>query len=594
MSLPESLGPYRLQEIVGRGGMGTVYRAADTIQGRPVAVKVLSPAFASADGFRDRFEAEIRSLEKLRHPHIVELYGFGEEDGNLYYAMELVAGGSLYDELSRGRRFTWREVISISQDVCSALKHAHDHGVIHRDIKPANLLLDDRQRLKLTDFGIAKLFGGTSLTMAGGIIGTADYMAPEQAEGQPASVRCDLYSLGSVMYALLAGRPPFRGKSVPEVMHKVRFEPPLPVSRFANDVPAELEEVIERLLAKDPAARFPTALALSKRLQAIDQGFSLFRQQDSEGPLIVPISEVAASQHSTGAAETMAMAPDPPVSDQATGVLPSEEGAPANGTAPTAARSSLTIASTGPTPTRQFTLVDDGYRKRQFSEPHATAWQSGLRIASLIAGLAITVGGAWWLLRPRSADQIFQHLHRLADSGVHDRLLQAEDDCADFLARFPDDPRTEQVRNWQRAIQVMQLQRRMEARQRVGANHMPESVLEDLLQNALRAETQSADEAIAQLDAIIQLFQEIEQLSDDEQVYLDLARFRKEQMVERQDERIEMHRRQLDRWMAEAEASDEASARARWQSIIEVYSREPWAAEHVAAARDKLATPRAD
>ncbi|MCA9212970.1 MAG: serine/threonine protein kinase, partial [Planctomycetales bacterium] len=132
----ERLGPYRVLGVLGRGGMGTVYRGIDDESGAEAAVKVLAPNLAADETFRERFEAEIESLKKLHHPNIVQLYGFGEEAGHLFYAMELIQGCSLQDELKRGRRFNWREVVTLGIEVCSALKHAHDHGIIHRDIKP--------------------------------------------------------------------------------------------------------------------------------------------------------------------------------------------------------------------------------------------------------------------------------------------------------------------------------------------------------------------------------------------------------------------------------------------------------------------------
>ena len=211
----DQLGPYRIGRQIGRGGMGTVYQGTNLETGQPAAIKVLSPRLAVEEGFRDRFETEIATLKKLKHPNIVRLYGFGEQDGHLYYAMELVEGTNLEDELQAGRRFNWRETTQIGIKLARALKHAHDHGVIHRDLKPANLLLTPDDDVKLADFGIARLFGNTRLTSDGGLIGTAEYMAPEQADGRPVTYQCDLYSLGGVLFALLAGRPPFTGARSP-------------------------------------------------------------------------------------------------------------------------------------------------------------------------------------------------------------------------------------------------------------------------------------------------------------------------------------------------------------------------------------------
>ena len=234
-----------------------------------MAIKALTPHLAMAEGFRERFEAEIESLKTLRHDGIVRLYGYGEQDGVLFYSMELVDGISLEDELKAGRRFNWREVTNIAIQLSLALKHAHDHGIVHRDIKPANILLYDDEHVKLADFGIARLFGTTSLTTAGGVLGTADYMSPEQADGRPVTARCDQYSLGGVMYALLAGRPPFRAKNLPQMLQLQRFANPEPVRRYAPDTPEQLERVIMQLLAKEPADRFPNTQVLARHLQAM-------------------------------------------------------------------------------------------------------------------------------------------------------------------------------------------------------------------------------------------------------------------------------------------------------------------------------------
>ena len=210
----EQIGPYRIVGRLGKGGMGTVYQAVHVETDEPAAVKLLSANLAEEEGFRDRFEAEIETLRKLNHPNIVRLFGFGEQDRQLFYAMELIAGSSLEEELGKGRRFDWREVVRIAVEICKALRHAHDRGIIHRDIKPGNLLLAADGQVKIADFGIARFFGNSKLTVAGSIIGTAEYMAPEQAAGKPVEPRSDLYSLGAVMYVLLARRPMFKGKSL--------------------------------------------------------------------------------------------------------------------------------------------------------------------------------------------------------------------------------------------------------------------------------------------------------------------------------------------------------------------------------------------
>ena len=264
-----TLGPYRIMGMLGQGGMGAVYRAVDEETDEPAAVKILSASMSKHVDFRHRFEAEIETLKKLRHPNIVRLFGFGEQDGLMFYAMELVDGSSLEQELQRGRLFTWRETAQIGVETCRALRHAHDRGVIHRDIKPANLLMTGDGHVKLSDFGIARLFGTPGLTAAGNVLGTVEFMAPEQADGRPVGPRTDLYSLGAVFFTLLTGSPPFRGPTPLKVLEKQRSARPELVRRYAPAVPSELEGIIDELLQKDPQDRITNASLLLRRLEAM-------------------------------------------------------------------------------------------------------------------------------------------------------------------------------------------------------------------------------------------------------------------------------------------------------------------------------------
>lgn len=286
---PTQLGPYEILSRLGRGGMGAVYEAIDTTSGDAVAVKVLASHLADDPGLRARFDAEIETLKNLRHPGIVRLLSFGEQDDQPFFAMELVRGKSLEQILRGGRRFTWRETVAVALEVTRALKAAHDQGIVHRDLKPANLLVAEassaaadkhggtatadgagRVTVKLADFGIAKLFGGVAHTALGHVVGTAEYMAPEQAVGRPVDHRVDLYALGLVMFAMLTGSPPFRGTQLTEVIDKQRRTIPPRVASLVPTVPAELDELIARLLSKDPAQRPASALALGRLLAAIE------------------------------------------------------------------------------------------------------------------------------------------------------------------------------------------------------------------------------------------------------------------------------------------------------------------------------------
>jgi len=281
--------------------MGTVFEAVDEA-GAGVAVKTLSAHLGDDSGLRARFAAEIEALKALRHPGIVQLLAFGEEEGRPFFAMELVRGRSLEEILRSGRRFDWRETATIAADVTRALKSAHDRGIVHRDLKPANLLFPDEPgpetRVKLADFGIARLFGETGQTQAGTVVGTAEYMAPEQAAGAAVDARVDLYALGLVMFAMLTGRPPFRGGDVTEVLRRQRKEQPPRVSAIVPGVPEAVDDLVARLLAKDPADRPPNALAVGRSLAALDQADATARILDKipgRAALLARLTEIEQS-----------------------------------------------------------------------------------------------------------------------------------------------------------------------------------------------------------------------------------------------------------------------------------------------------------
>jgi serine/threonine-protein kinase len=268
---PEKLGPFNICRVLGRGGMGAVYEGVHEQTGESVAIKVLIDTFDDADDTRSRFEAEIDTLKRLRHPNIVRLFGFGRDQGTLYYVMELVKGASLYTELKRRRYFNWFEVAKVGMEMCLALRHAHDRGITHRDVKPANILLEDSGLVKLSDFGIASLFGAQRLTDVNSVVGTLEYMSPEQALAFPVGPRSDLYSLGAVLYSLILNKPPFSAKNLAEVIKKHQENIVEPIRRTRADVPEEMESVILSLLQIQPNARPQSPFTVARRFQAILQ-----------------------------------------------------------------------------------------------------------------------------------------------------------------------------------------------------------------------------------------------------------------------------------------------------------------------------------
>jgi serine/threonine protein kinase len=268
------LGVWTLGEPVGRGAMGTVYRATDE-GGRVAAVKVLSPELTNDELFRGRFAREAEALRQLDHPHIVMSYESGVDGGAVYLAMEFVDGPNYERRLQERGRLPWVEALAVGRQVADALKHAHDRGVIHRDLKPANILAvgdpdgPDGIRIKLTDFGVAKIFASAPLTAAGSFVGTAAYLAPEQAAGKPPAKRGDFYSLGCVLYALVVGRPPFVGESVTELIHQHRFAQPEQPVRLVPDLPHDLNALVMNLLEKEPAKRPADASVLIRQIDRI-------------------------------------------------------------------------------------------------------------------------------------------------------------------------------------------------------------------------------------------------------------------------------------------------------------------------------------
>ncbi len=267
--LGERLGKWVIFKELGRGGMGRVYLAQDELTARQAALKVLAAELSQEAGFLHRFQREIDALSQLDHPGIVRFYESGHENAQYFYAMEYIEGQSLDEILLTNGPLPWREVLDIAQQICPALRHVHDHGIIHRDIKPPNIMRTHQGKVKLTDFGIAKVFASQHLTATGGIVGTAEFLSPEQAAGKPVSKRSDLYSLGIVLYTLLTGRTPFEGTSFLDLLHKHRYGQFDSPRRVVPEVPYEIDELVCQLLEKDPDKRPPDCLVLGKQLDSL-------------------------------------------------------------------------------------------------------------------------------------------------------------------------------------------------------------------------------------------------------------------------------------------------------------------------------------
>jgi serine/threonine protein kinase len=255
------LGPYRILEVLGAGGMGVVFKAEDPQLQRHVALKVLRPVLAASGSARKRFLREARAAAAVAHDHVVTIYQVGEEQDMPFLAMQYLDGETLEARLEREGALSTAEIVRIGRELAEGLAAAHGQGLLHRDIKPSNIWLEgQRGRVKILDFGLAWIAdSGDRLTDHGTVVGTPPYMSPEQARGEPADVRADLFSLGSVLYAMCTGRPPFQGESMFATLEKVRSESPVPVRQLNPTIPAGLAALVERLHAKNPADRCHSA-----------------------------------------------------------------------------------------------------------------------------------------------------------------------------------------------------------------------------------------------------------------------------------------------------------------------------------------------
>jgi serine/threonine-protein kinase len=415
------LGGWVIDRELGRGGMGSVYlihRDAPGAEGPEVAaIKILAAELAADPGFVARFQREIDILGKLDHPSIVRFRESGQADGHSYFVMEYVPGPSYETLLNQQGRLPWPDVLELAWQIAPALKHAHDRGIIHRDLKPSNLLRAPRSSLptmelatageaagkaslvKLTDFGIASLFASQHLTVTGGIVGTAEYLSPEQAAGKPVTRRSDLYSLGVVLYTLLTGRTPFEGEPL-DLLHKHRFGQFDRPIRLVPELPHELDEIVCELLEKDPGRRPADAMVLFRRLDSFKR-------------------KLAYQATHADSANTSA-----PAARSSTKPRPGEEG-------PATLMSRLMR--------QELEREKSGGQIRQFFN----------RPWVLVVLLAITVGLIGWAFWPMSTETMFQRGVALMNSSDPDDWETAWDKyLGPLVAKDPDTPHRAEVERY--------------------------------------------------------------------------------------------------------------------------------------------------
>ncbi len=624
----QHIGPYLLIKRLGRGGMGAVYEARHRETNDHVAVKVLAPHLADDIGLKERFEAEIQTLKPLRCPGIVQLIAYGEDDGQPYFAMELVEGQSLEKLIRSGQRFSPEDVIELSIEIARALKVAHDHGIIHRDLKPANLLIADDAiqagaRIKLADFGIAKLFGAASQTAHGSIVGTAEFMAPEQAAGKPLDARADLYTLGLVMFTMIAGKPPFRGTQLTEIISKQLRETPPRLKSLHIDIPDELDTLIAELLAKDPLKRPASALAVGRRLSSIRDFFS---RKNSDGhdqlrsnipSLIIqpqadpntptkhdrssaltqpPTHAAEAPQASISSVDLLAetkdktrpnSTPDTSSSLDATTEHPRalmEKGPDSETLQPseyataakqqnqkkanvddqqehmnqsgrreiplhnrptkqatgsedkqTSSNSSRRAAETVvDKPERRFVTVQDlDNAARKKDSQHR--WKL-IRIDTLITVVTVGIGvaAAYWIIRPKTADQLYETISAESESVDPDlRSIRAELD--QFLKQYPADDRAASIASLQQELRVNILESKMRRRV-IGPRNVP--AIERDYRSAITRETESPTAALEAMKAVFTLYPRNQSQGDDTYSTADKETWIK--LIERQIKRLEL------------------------------------------------------
>lgn len=386
------IGPFEVGDRIGVGGMGIVYKAVYTKNGARVALKVLAPDVAESESLQRRFEREISILKKLQHPHIVRYYGGGKFGTQRFYAMEFVDGGSLEEYLKKKVRLPWEEAVEIALQVAKALEHAHEAGVIHRDLKPANLLLTSSNVIKLTDFGIARDTTATALTAAGKTVGTYAYMAPEQIRGKPpVDKKTDLYALGCVLFEMIAGETPFTSNNQGEMLMQHLQEEPPRITSMVPDCPIELEDLIFKLLEKDPNDRVFDALALQNELEQVRE--KVTRQQSLAAQALF----------------------SPTVNGMTGGTRPVDEAKPA-------------------------TAKKKKKKKKTDDSPvYEQAWFLGLCL-TLVAGFII------WHFLPDSEDRLMARAEKLMESSHAMDWKDAKDKyLTPLLARFPDGRQSEKA-----------------------------------------------------------------------------------------------------------------------------------------------------
>ena len=525
----QTFGPFQIAKKLGVGGMGVVYQATYTKTGQQVALKVLTPALSEDKKLIARFEREMAILKKLKHPNIVRYYGGGKHASQHFYAMELIEGGSLENLLEQEGRIPWREAIGYACQVCAALEYAHERGIIHRDLKPANLFLTSAGQLRLGDFGIARDTQRTALTAAGSTVGTYAYMAPEQITlSSPVSHKTDLYALGCLLFEMLAGHPPFQGKTQAELLiQHLEAEPPR-IGALATSCPAPLEDLVMQLLEKTPGNRPHDAPFVAMKLK--------------EAVTVVEEQASAATQ------------------------------------ATAAKKRSVTMIDVHPD--LRKTLVGKKKKKKRRRKESGPFYE---RVWFLTGCLILLVAAVTWGLWPAGEDELFAQAETLMRTDDPVQWQEAKYRYLEpLLERFPQGKYASHVRDYVDQIEMHRAERRVLTDARLGRE--PKSEAERLFREALGFE-QFGDRvtALEKYESMTELLKGREE----DRAFVNLARRHKRDIEDaggKRDDRIAIVNDALKQADSLHAAGQVLDARKIWSSIVTLYSSNSEFEQQVAVA----------
>jgi serine/threonine-protein kinase len=479
----EKLGPFRIEEKLGAGAMGVVYRAVWEPEGKTVAIKVVAAEAAARGNAGERFERESEIMKQFNHPGIVQHIGagFSKTRGLRYYSMEYVPGITLDQYLQEKGPIPWKKLVDVAIQVAEALQYAHERGVVHRDLKPSNLMLTPDGRVKLADFGIAKDLDRTALTADGRTLGTAAYMAPEQIRGTPeVSHKTDLYALGCVLYQLLTGKTPFEGKTALQLMHKHLEDPPPKASAAVPEIPKALDRLITSLMAKNRDDRPWDAMAVVQTLKDL-------KEKQAKGEKVAMVYDHLPAN--PGRLGTFEVGP---------GVTAPTSPAVETSGAPSAGATRRTRAAT-----RASGTAAAAGRRGEAAE-YAGRWRARAEVAGIVLALVGLGSVAAYMLWPPSAQYLIGQARKLmASDELADRQRARDKYLAELDRRFADHPYKEEARGYRDRLLVDSA--RSKARILDSATLSPLAEIKDNDERAYATASRQArkdDDAFRDIDAL--------------------------------------------------------------------------------------------